>query len=37
MTGKLFADPAKFAEMQMKLWQDYMSLWQNSMLQFFGQ
>ena len=37
MTGKLFADPAKFAEMQMKLWQDYMSLWQNSMLQLFGQ
>ena len=37
MTGKLFADPAKFAELQMKLWQDYTSLWQNSMLQFFGQ
>ena len=37
MTGKLFADPARFADMQMKLWQDYMSLWQNSMLQFFGQ
>jgi len=37
MTGKLLADPAKFAEMQMKLWQDYMSLWQNSMMQFFGQ
>ena len=37
MTGKLFADPAKFVEMQMKLWQDYMSLWQNSMMQFFGQ
>ena len=37
MSGKLFADPAKFAEMQMKVWQDYTSLWQNSMLQFFGQ
>ena len=37
MSGKFFADPAKFAEMQMKLWQDYASLWQNSMLQFFGQ
>lgn len=37
MTANLLADPAKFAEMQMKLWQDYMSLWQNSMLQFFGQ
>jgi polyhydroxyalkanoate synthase len=37
MTGKLLADPGKFAEMQMKLWQDYASLWKNSMLQFFGQ
>ena len=37
MMGKLYADPAKFAEMQLKFWQDYMSLWQNSMLRFFGQ
>ncbi len=37
MTGKLFADPAKFAEMQFRLWQDYASLWQNSMLRLFGQ
>jgi polyhydroxyalkanoate synthase len=37
MMGKLFADPAKFAEMQFKFWQDYMSLLQNSMLRFFGQ
>ncbi len=37
MTAKLMADPVKFAEMQMKLWQDYTSLWQNTMLQFFGQ
>ncbi|MEO7727448.1 MAG: class I poly(R)-hydroxyalkanoic acid synthase [Burkholderiales bacterium] len=37
MTAKLLADPAKFAEMQLKLWQDYASLWQNTMLQFFGQ
>src|SRR6185369_12892106 len=37
MMGKLYADPAKFAEMQLKFWQDYLSLWQNSMLRFFGQ
>ena len=37
MLGKLMSDPAKLAEMQIKMWQDYMSLWQNSMLRFFGQ
>jgi polyhydroxyalkanoate synthase len=36
MAGKLFADPAKFADMQFKLWQDYSSLWQNSMLRWWG-
>jgi polyhydroxyalkanoate synthase len=36
MMGKLLADPAKFAEMQFKLWQDYLSLWQHSMLRFLG-
>jgi polyhydroxyalkanoate synthase len=35
--GKMLADPLKLAEMQMNLWQDYMSLWQNSMLKFMGQ
>ncbi|MEK6593243.1 MAG: class I poly(R)-hydroxyalkanoic acid synthase, partial [Pseudomonadota bacterium] len=34
--GKVLADPFKLAEMQVKLWQDYMSLWQNSMLKFMG-
>jgi len=34
---KLLADPVRIAEMQMKLWQDYMALWQNSMLRMFGQ
>jgi len=34
---KLLADPLRIAEMQMKLWQDYMALWQNSMLRMFGQ
>jgi len=37
MLGKLAADPAKFAEMQLNLWQDYLSLWQHSMLRFLGQ
>ena len=36
MMGKLLAEPAKFAEMQFKLWQDYLSLWQHSMLRFLG-
>ena len=36
MMGKLLADPAKFAEMQFKLWQDYLSLWQHLMLRFLG-
>ena len=36
MMGKLFADPAKIAEAQLKLWQDYTALWQNSMLRFWG-
>ena len=36
MMGQLFADPSKFAEMQIKLWQDYTALWQNSMLRFWG-
>ncbi|MCW5575039.1 MAG: class I poly(R)-hydroxyalkanoic acid synthase [Burkholderiales bacterium] len=33
---KLLADPMRIAEVQMKLWQDYMALWQNSMLRMFG-
>ena len=35
--GQVFADPMRMAELQMKLWQDYMSLWQNSMLKMMGQ
>ncbi|MGE0557658.1 MAG: PHA/PHB synthase family protein [Burkholderiales bacterium] len=35
--GRMFADPLRVAEMQMKLWQEYMSLWQNSMLKMMGQ
>src|SRR4051812_40935921 len=37
MTANMLANPAQIAEMQMKLWQDYMTLWQNSMMQMFGQ
>ena len=36
MMGKLLSDPAKFAEMQFKLWQDYVSLWQHSTLHLLG-
>jgi len=36
MMGKLAADPTKFAEMQFKLWQDYMSLWQHSVQRILG-
>src|SRR5688572_21683663 len=35
--SKLFADPFKLAEAQFKLWQDYVALWQNSMLRLMGQ
>jgi polyhydroxyalkanoate synthase len=35
--GQVFADPMRMAELQMKLWQDYLSLWQNSMLKMMGQ
>ena len=33
----MLADPQRMVEMQMKLWQDYMALWQNSMFKMFGQ
>jgi polyhydroxyalkanoate synthase len=36
MAGKLFSDPAKLAEMHVKMWQDYTSLWHNTMLRFWG-
>ena len=34
---KLLADPYKLAEAQMKLWQDYLELWQSSLLKLMGQ
>jgi polyhydroxyalkanoate synthase len=33
---RLLGDPARIAEMQMKMWQDYMALWQHSMMRMFG-
>ncbi len=35
--GRVFTDPARAAEMQIKLWQDYTALWQNTMLTMLGQ
>ncbi len=35
--GRVLADPVKLAETQMKMWQDYWSLWQHSMLKLMGQ
>ncbi len=35
--GLMLTDPMRVAEMQMKLWQDYMALWQNSMSKMMGQ
>ncbi|MDH4149588.1 MAG: class I poly(R)-hydroxyalkanoic acid synthase [Betaproteobacteria bacterium] len=35
--GLMLTDPVRVAEMQMKLWQDYMALWQNSMSRMMGQ
>jgi polyhydroxyalkanoate synthase len=35
--AKMLADPFRLAEAQVKLWQDYLTLWQNSLLKFMGQ
>ena len=35
--SRMLADPFKLAEAQMRLWQDYTTLWQNSMLKMLGQ
>ena len=35
--ARMLADPYRLAEAQVKLWQDYWSLWQNSMLRLWGQ
>src|SRR5215210_9095900 len=35
--SRMLSDPVRFAEAQMKLWQDYWSLWQSSMMKLWGQ
>ena len=35
--GRLLSDPVRLAEAQARLWQDYMALWQNSVLKLMGQ
>jgi polyhydroxyalkanoate synthase len=35
--SRVLADPLKLAEANMKLWQDYTSLWHNSMMKLMGQ
>ena len=35
--SRMLGDPMRIAENQVKLWQDYWSLWQHSMLRFMGQ
>ena len=36
MTAKMIADPAKLAQAQMSLWQDYMTLWQRTAVRMMG-
>jgi len=37
MTAKLMSDPAKLVEANLNLWQDYMSLWQNTAKRLLGE
>jgi polyhydroxyalkanoate synthase subunit PhaC len=37
MTARMLANPVKLAEAQLRLWQDYVQLWQGSMLKMWGQ
>ena len=36
MAEKLFADPAKLADLHVRMWADYTSLWHNTMLRMWG-
>ena len=36
LAAKMLANPARIAEGQMRLWRDYMTLWQSSMLRMMG-
>jgi polyhydroxyalkanoate synthase subunit PhaC len=37
LAGKLMTDPFKLAEVSMRMWQDYFSLWQNTMKRALGE
>ena len=37
MTAKLMSDPAKMVEAHLNLWQDYMTLWQNTARRMMGE
>lgn len=37
LSARLLADPAKLADTQLALWQDYMKLWQSTSMKFLGQ
>ena len=37
MTAKMMTDPAKLVEANISLWQDYMTLWQNTAMRFLGE
>lgn len=37
LSQKMMSDPAKLVEAQFAFWQDYMTLWQNTTRQFFGE
>jgi polyhydroxyalkanoate synthase subunit PhaC len=37
LAAQLMSDPAKLAEAQMRMWKDYVDLWQNAAQAFFGQ
>ena len=36
LTARMMADPAKLAQHQMEMWQDYVNLWQNTALRMMG-
>src|SRR5260221_13937829 len=36
LAGKLMSDPFKLAEMSLRMWQDYFTLWQNTVLRAAG-
>ncbi len=37
MTAKMMADPAKLAEAQMSIWQNYLQLWQSTTRRLMGE